>query len=155
MASTTGAPRFSLPCIKADAGWVNGNFFVIPRGAKSTAGAWEFMKFWSGLGGQAEEAARICEEGGWIPVSPKVVHTIRFQAYLAREPLFAEFVRLAASEQQLPVPVVPGAAFIRREIERIGEVALYNDHSPTPAELLAEAARNIQRHLARQQRSSP
>ena len=131
-----------------DAGWVNGNFFVVPQGAKTPRGAWEFMKFWSGFAGHEAEAARTCAAGGWIPVSRQVVSQPEFQRYLEAEPLFAEFVRLAGSEHQLPVPLVRGAALFRREIERIGEVAMYHDRSP--AELLAEAERNVNGHLRRQ-----
>ncbi|MEO8498575.1 MAG: extracellular solute-binding protein, partial [Planctomycetota bacterium] len=39
------------------AGWVNGNFFLVPRGAKNREGAWKFMKFWSGFGGHEADAA--------------------------------------------------------------------------------------------------
>ena len=51
----------------ANAGWVNGNFFVVPRGGRSPSGAWQFMKFWSGVDGHAADAARACAAGGWIP----------------------------------------------------------------------------------------
>ena len=53
---------------RSKAGWANGNYFLVPRGARNSAGAWEFMKFWAGFGHEAE-AARICTEGGWIPAS--------------------------------------------------------------------------------------
>ena len=45
------------------AGWVNGNFFVVPRGCKNAEGAWQFMKFWSGFGGNAANAAAACARG--------------------------------------------------------------------------------------------
>lgn len=135
-----------------DAGWVNGNFFVVPRGARNAPGAWKFMKFWSGFAGHEAEAAQTCIAGGWIPVSPQVVEQPSFQKYLAAEPLFAEFVRLAGSEHQYPVPVMPGAPLLRREIENVGELALSDDRAADAQTLLAEAERRVNEHLARQAR---
>ena len=126
-----------------DAGWVNGNFFVVPRGADCSDGAWEFMKFWSGFGGHEQEAATTCIEGGWIPVSRRVTDQPSFHDYLQTEPLFAEFVRLAGSKHQFPVPVIPGAAMLKREIESVGEKALYDDQSIDPAALLEQAERTV------------
>lgn len=131
-----------------DAGWVNGNFFVVPRGAKQPLGAWEFMKFWSGYGGHEPEAAQSCIAGGWIPVSRQVVEQAAFQQYLADEPLFAEFVRLAGSEHQYPVPIIVGAPFLKREIESVGERGLSDDRVEAD-DLLAEAQQRINEHLAR------
>jgi multiple sugar transport system substrate-binding protein len=134
---------------RRDAGWVNGNFFVVPLGAKQPSGAWEFMKFWSGFGGNEAVAAQTCIAGGWIPVSGKVVEQAAFQDYVASEPLFAEFVRLAGSEHQYPVPVVPGAPYLKREIENVGELALSDDHVDVSG-LLAAAQRRVSEHLTRQ-----
>ena len=47
----TVVPLPAPPGGRTDAGWVNGNFFVVPRKARHKAGAWEFMRFWSGFGG--------------------------------------------------------------------------------------------------------
>lgn len=125
-----------------DAGWVNGNFFVIPKGANSPEGAWEFMKFWSGFRGHASEAAQTCAAGGWIPVSRAVVEQPGFQAYLAEHPLFAEFVRLAESPNQKPVPVIRGAPFMNREVKQVAEKAM-NDLEQTPRELLQRSDQRL------------
>lgn len=109
----------------ANAGWVNGNFFVVPRGAKNPRGAWAFMKFWSGFGGHEAEAARTCAGGGWIPASQQVVDQPRFQEYLASYPLFRTFVELAGSPHQVPTPHVPGAQFFQDEVIRAAEDAIF------------------------------
>ena len=119
---------------KQDAGWVNGNFFLIPRGSRSPQGAWEFMKFWCGFDGQESAAARTCMEGGWIPVSRSVVEQPAFAQYLAQHELFAAFVRLAASDEQQPIPLIPGAPFIDREVKDAAERAMMS------AEVTAQAA---------------
>ena len=113
-------PRYGVvplpppPGGRENAGWVNGNFFVVPRGAKNPRGAWAFMKFWSGFGGHEAEAARACAAGGWIPASQRVVeHADRFRTTCGRYPMFATFVELAASPNQVPTPGVPRRSFFR------------------------------------------
>ncbi|MFI4875026.1 MAG: extracellular solute-binding protein [Blastopirellula sp. JB062] len=128
------------------AGWVNGNNFVVPRGAQNAAGAWEFMKFWSGLGHEAE-AAETCVDGGWIPVSAQVTREPKFQAFLKSEPLFAQFVDLAGSQHQYPVPVVPGGAFFNNEIKDVAEIAMLGSVEPDCRTLLQQATRVIQRQV--------
>jgi multiple sugar transport system substrate-binding protein len=129
------------------AGWVNGNFFLIPRGARQAAGAWEFMKFWSGFDGYEAEAARTCREGGWLPVSLQVVRQPEFQAHLASQPLFAQFVELAASPNQVPTPVIPGAPFFQRAIQDAAAEVLYLTPAPSPATVLQRTSRSIQTRL--------
>lgn len=130
------------------AGWVNGNFFVVPRGAKNPQGAWEFMKFWSGFGGREAEAAQTSAAGAWIPVSQKVVDQPAFQESLTKQPLLAEFVKLAGSENQFPIPVIPGAPQFDREIRYAGGLAM-SDPKQSPRELLQNATRRIQKQLDR------
>lgn len=126
----------------ANAGWVNGNFFIVPRGANCPAGAWEFMKFWSGYGGNERQAAQTCAAGGWIPVSQKVVDQADFQEYLAEHELFAKFVELASSPHQRPVPVIPGAPFLNREVKQVAERAM-TDVETSPRELLQRSNRRL------------
>ncbi len=133
---------------RPNAGWVNGNFFVVPRGAKNPQGAWEFMKFWSGFKGHEAHAATTCRAGGWIPVSQQVVDRPEFQNYLDEQPLFRTFVELAASENQRPIPVVPGAPLLNREIINVGGQAMANENA-APRELLKAAAERINEHLQR------
>lgn len=129
----------------ADAGWVNGNFFVVPRGAKNPRGAWAFMKFWSGFGGHEAEAARACAGGGWIPASSQVVDHPTFQEYLRRYPMFRTFVELAGSPYQVPTPAVPGAQFLQDEVIRAAEDAMYKLAPPRDA--LENATRRAQARL--------
>lgn len=132
---------------RSDAGWVNGNFFLMPRGAKNPDGAWEFMKFWSGFNGNEKHAAETCVAGGWIPVSEEVVRQTEFQIFLDEQPLFAEFVRLASSPNQVPTPAIPGAGFFYRTINEAAAEGMYVEAETSPRDLLKEATRNIQTHL--------
>ena len=133
---------------KKNAGWVNGNFFLVPRHAGNPQGAWAFMKFWSGFGGNESAAAKTASAGGWIPVSQRVVDQPRFQAFQQKHPLFAKFVELAASPNQHPVPIIPGAPRLNRELKAIGTQAI-NTPKKSAKELLQEAQTRLQQHIER------
>ena len=131
----------------ANAGWINGNYFVLPTGADQSHGAWQFMKFWAGFDGHEAEAAATCETGGWIPVSQFVVDQPAFQEYLASAPLFATFIELAGSELQVPRPNVPGAARFDREVRAIAEQAMDPTNERPAIELLETANERLQSHV--------
>lgn len=134
---------------KPNAGWVNGNNFVIPRGAKSSPGAWQFIKFWCGFDGQEADAAKTCVAGGWIPVSQHVVDQPTFQTFLNEEPLFRTFIQLAGSENQYPVPVIPGAPYFNNEVKNLAESAMSSSSEPDLSQMLQQAEARIQSHIDR------
>ena len=103
---------------RKNAGWVNGNFFVVPTGAQCPRGAWEFAKFWVGQK-DSQRAAQWYVDGGWVPATQDVTATETFQEYLEATPLFKTFVELAGSPNQFPVPAVAGAAAFKREVESL------------------------------------
>jgi len=130
---------------RSKAGWVNGNFFIVPRGAKNPAGAWAFMKFWSGFGDNEAEAAETCVAGGWIPASQAVVEQPEFQAYLDERRLFRPFVEVAKSPHQEPTPSLPVAMLYRQEVISAAEAAMYR--GADPREVLSGVARRVQDRL--------
>jgi multiple sugar transport system substrate-binding protein len=144
-------PRYGVvplpapPGGRQNAGWVNGNFFVVPRGAQNAPGAWAFMKFWSGYGGHEAEAARACAAGGWIPASDRVVRHPAFEEYLVRYPMFRTFVELAASPHEVPTPGIVGAQFLQDEVIGAAEDAMYK--LAPPDEALRSAARRAQARI--------
>ncbi|MBC8355367.1 MAG: ABC transporter substrate-binding protein [Planctomycetes bacterium] len=137
------------PAGRSRAGWVNGNFFLVPRGVKNREGAWEFMKFWTGFDGNEANAAQTCVAGGWIPVSTAVANHPTFLNYLQQEPLFATFSELAAAPDQVPTPVIPGAAYFQRTVNDAAATAMYVEDAPSVTTLLEEAASRIQAHVDR------
>lgn len=129
-----------------NAGWVNGNFFVFPKHAKNSRGAWEFAKFWIGHTAPSQ-AADTCAAGGWIPVTQNVIDDRAFQKHLVDNPLFAQFVDLAASPNQLPTPQVVGAAMFKRTVETASYEAMFTNAKPV--DLLRSANERIQQQLDR------
>ena len=131
-------------------GWVNGNFFVMPAGSKNPKGAWEFVKFWIGFD-DPTQAARTCAAGGWIPVSKAVADSAEFQGFLESNPLFEKFVKFAASPNQFPTPMIPGAAMFKRTVESAAYEAMAKPESD-PGSILQDATKRIQQHLDRSRR---
>ncbi|QDT67692.1 Maltose/maltodextrin-binding protein precursor [Planctomycetes bacterium MalM25] len=129
----------------AEAGWANGNYFIVPRGAKQPEGAWEFMKFWSGFDGAEADAAATAAAGGWIPASERVVHEPAFEGFLERRPLFRRFVELAASPNQRPTPALPVASTYYREVVAAAQDVLYR--GADPEERLSQAAERTRARL--------
>ena len=140
------APLPAPPDGRQNAGWVNGNFFIVPRGAKHPAGAWAFMKFWSGFGGNETEAARACTAGGWIPASQQVVDEPEFQSFLAERPRFRTFVDLAGSENQRPIPSLPAAPLYKSEVNAAVQDVLYRGADPETR--LRQAADRVRSRLS-------
>lgn len=133
----------SSPDGPTEAGWINGNLFLVPRNSKNPRGAWEFMKFWIGFGGQEIEAARACIAGGWIPVSPQVVETNEFQRYLDEEPMMRKFVESSSSPNQRPRPNIRGAPLMDRELRAAAGMIMRRGGAPNIEEVLAEAERRV------------
>lgn len=132
---------------RSNAGWVNGNFFVLPRRAKNPRGAWEFIKFWCGAEGYAPQAARACIEGGWIPVLQTVIDHPRFQASLVERPLMRTFLAQGASPNQQPTPALPMAPFYYRELIAAAEDVVYRGAEPEAR--LARCAARVREQFAR------
>lgn len=139
-----------LPSIKngrKNAGWVNGNFFIVPKGAKCPDGAWAFMKFWSGFAGHEAEAAKACAAGGWIPASKQVMEHPTYQKMVADNPQFQTFLDLAASENQIPTPSIPAASQYYQEVIDAAQDVMYRNADPK--ERLSIAAKRIRQRLKR------
>lgn len=130
-------------------GYVLGNFMMIPRGARETAGAWEFVKFWSGIE-NPERAGELAALGGWLPMLPEVVASSAYQDYLRRYPQFRTFVDLLDSENLQTVPPVPFTTFL---IDRLGQADdLTRRGLQTPAEALRMVRDEVLHEQARRRR---
>lgn len=138
-------PLPAPPGGKKNAGWVNGNFFVVPSQARHKQGAWEFMKFWSGFDGHEAEAATACAAGGWIPASQQVVDQQAYQQAIKRWPLLAKFVELAASPNQVPVPSLPVASLYYHEVVQAAQEVFYR--GADPASSLQRASARVRARL--------
>jgi multiple sugar transport system substrate-binding protein len=123
---------------------VNGNFLIIPRGARHAREAWEFAKFWCGW--QHEEAgAEIATWGGWIPASPALTRTAPYRRYVRENPAFQTFLDVIASPNVRITPVMPVQAFLWDRLKATEEAALRLKQ--TPREALDQMTYEAQREL--------
>ena len=107
---------------KKRASWSVADFLTIPAGAKEKRGAWEFIKFWSGLD-HPERAAEFQTWFGWLPTSPQMAASPTYQAYLKRFPQYRTFVDLAASDNIETIPPVPYQLFLMDHITTTDDLA--------------------------------
>lgn len=113
-------------------GWLNGNFMIIPKGARHVQGAWEFIKFWSGLE-NPERAAEFYTWGGWLPLSPAIANAPLYREYVRKHPQFQTFLDILPSENVHPAPPVPYQVYLWDRITRADESAMRGVISPEEA----------------------
>jgi multiple sugar transport system substrate-binding protein len=119
------------------AGYSNGNFMIIPRGAKSVDGAWDFIKFWSGIK-DPERAAKFYTMGGWLPLDPRVANAKAYQAYLTKYPQFRTFLKVLESPKVQPAPPVPYQMFLQDRIYKYQDLAYRGTLTPEQALITLE-----------------
>ncbi len=122
-------------------GYLTGNFMVIPSTAKQKEGAFEFVKFWSGLT-HPERAAHIMNAGGWLPFGPQVVNTPDFQKWLKEGPQFRTFIDMLASPNMKPAPPIANLQFMFDQVQRAEDEATRGTISPKDALIKMEKAVN-------------
>lgn len=131
---------------KARAWLSNGNFMIVPRGSRERAGAWSFIKFWSGLD-HPEVAAEFYTLGGWLPLTPAVAGSPIYRKYVADHPQFQTFVDLMSSKEIQVLPPVPYQQFLGDEIAKMEDRAARGTVSP--AQALRELAAKLDAELRR------
>ncbi|MBC7804724.1 MAG: ABC transporter substrate-binding protein [Akkermansiaceae bacterium] len=131
---------------KSMASFSNTGFLTIPAGAKHPDGAWEFMKFWSGLD-NPERSAKYNVSFGWLPSSPRMARSPDYQAFLHQYPQYQTFVDLAASPNIVTTPPVPFQLFLLDRISVVDDLAARGALSP--AEALAKLEHDTARERSR------
>lgn len=129
---------------RPNAGWCNGNFMVIPSGARNKAGAWAFIRFWSGLD-DPEQAAEFYTWGGWLPIMPSIAEAPAYEAYLEEHEPFRTFVEIMSSPNVQVTPPVPVQAFLVNRLNWAEEAAKRKRLSPAGA--LGQAEAEVNREL--------
>ncbi len=113
-------------------GLVGGNYMIVPISAKQKLGAWEFLKFWSGLD-NPDRAATFYNMGGWLPYSPAVAKSPTFQKWLKGDQQFQAFLDILASPNCKPPPAIANLQFLTDLITRAENQATAGSKTPTQA----------------------
>jgi multiple sugar transport system substrate-binding protein len=119
---------------------------IIPKGAKHVEGAWEFIKFWSGLENPERAAEYYCR-GGWLPLWPAVANAPRYRQYIREYPQYATFVKMLGSPNLDAPPPVPYQVYLIDEVNRAEDAAIRGVLSPKEA--LDRMDRRVREELAR------
>lgn len=115
-----------------EAGSGGGNFMIVPRSAKEKQGAWDFVKFWSGID-HPERAAEFYCWGGWLPLSEKVAQSPIYRAYIRKYPQFQTFVDAVRSPDLRANPPVAYQVFITDMVQKVEDLALRGSITPKEA----------------------
>jgi multiple sugar transport system substrate-binding protein len=113
-------------------GLVGGNYMIVPISAKEKHGAWEFLKFWTGLD-NPDRAATFYNMGGWLPYSPAVAKSPTFQRWLKKDSQFQAFLDILASPNCKPPPAIANLAFLSDLIQRAEEQTKHGAVTPKAA----------------------
>jgi ABC-type glycerol-3-phosphate transport system substrate-binding protein len=113
-------------------GRVGGNYMIVPVSAKQKDGAWQFLKFWTGLD-DPDRAATFYNMGGWLPYSPAVAASPTFQRWLKRDPQFKAFLDILASPNCKAPPPVANLQFLDDQIQRAEDSAVAGEETPEQA----------------------
>jgi multiple sugar transport system substrate-binding protein len=129
---------------------VNGNFLIIPRGAKRAREALEFAQFWAGWKNEAV-AAEMVTWGGWIPASPSLTRQPAYEKYLRENPRFQTFLDVVASPNVRITPVIPVQAYYWDRLQAAEDAALRMQKTPRQAldDVTYEVQRELDKVLAR------
>lgn len=120
------------------AGQVGGNYMIIPVAAKQKEGAWEFLKFWTGLD-NPDRAAKFYNMGGWLPYSPAVANSPTYQKWLKENPQFQAFLDILASPNCKAPPQIPNLSFLNDLISRAESQSVLGAITPKQALIELEA----------------
>jgi multiple sugar transport system substrate-binding protein len=108
------------------------NFITIPQGAREVEGAWEFIRYWTGLD-DIEASADRYPPLGWMPCGPRATQTPAYQKFLREAPQYKTFLELAKSDAIEITPPVTYQLFLMDRIQRYDDMA-------TRGSMTAEAA---------------
>lgn len=86
--------------------WVNGNYNVIPKGAKNPAAAWTFITWLAGFD-NAATIAKFLPQGGWVPTSPAVAAAPVYKKWLTTNPYLKTFVTQFGNKATLQSAITP------------------------------------------------
>ena len=126
------------------AGLMGGNFMIIPTSSKQKKGAFEFLKFWSGVT-HPERAAECFVAGGWIPLSPDVANAPAYQTFLKENPQFKTFIDVLSGPNCQSKPRIGYLQYYLDQISNAQDVAFRNELSPSAALARFESTVNTER----------
>jgi multiple sugar transport system substrate-binding protein len=131
---------------KSLASYSSVNYLIIPVGAREPDGAWEFLRFWTGLQ-QPERAAEFFPWYGWMPVLRASEAAPVYQAWLDSVPQYRTFLKVAKSDNIMTTPPVPYQTYLMDRVTDADQRATRG--TLTPEEALRRLEADVAHELAR------
>ena len=122
------------------------NFITIPKSAKEPDGAWEFIRFWTGLQ-DMRGSAKYYPPFGWMPRGPKATEASEYQEFLRQAPQYRTFLELAKSDAIEITPAVTYQVFMMDRVLRADDLATRG--SLTPKMALQNLDEDVKKERAR------
>ncbi len=122
------------------------NFITIPAGAKQVEGAWDFIRWWSGLQ-DLKASAEFYPPFGWMPRGEAAVHTPKYQEFLRSAPQYQTFLNLAQSNNIEVTPSTTYQLFLMDRITKWSDIALRG--SLSAEEAMRQIETDVQQERAR------
>lgn len=97
--------------------WVNGNYNIIPKGAKHPSAAFQFIAWLAGYNNETT-MSKILPTGGWVPASPQVASAPAYKTWLSTNPYLKPFITQFSSKYSRQTQLTPA--------ESVYDVALTN-----------------------------
>lgn len=125
------------------------NYLVIPKGARQPDGAWEFLRYWTGMD-QPERAAEFFPWYGWMTVLRRSEATPVYQSWLKTVPQYRTFLQVAKSDNIVTTPPVPYQTFLMDRLASVDQLAMRGTLTPEAAlrKLEADIAEELARRRA-------
>jgi len=131
------------------AGSTGGNFILIPKGARNIPGAWDFVKWWSGLT-KPETAAMPFTKMAQMPPSAAVANTPGYRQYLRENPEFSKFVDMMPSKNIHPLPPIAIQMFLNDKVTAAVDSAMRG--TITPKQALQQVEKQLADETARRRK---
>ena len=122
------------------------NYLIVPKGARDPDGAWEFLRFWTGLD-QPELGAEMYPWQGWMPTLRASETTPVYQSWLNTVPQYRTFLKVAKSDNIVTTPPVPYQTFLMDRLADIDQLAMRGTLTPEAA--LRKLEDDVAKELAR------
>ena len=129
--------------------WLGNCYLLIPKGSKHSKGAYEFIKYWSGIT-DPDEGAKIMNIGGWLPAFRAVRDSKTYQNWLKKNPLQYTFVNMLESDNIIYFPPVPYQLFVSDKLTYYYDLAMRG--KITPKQALDRMESDINREIKRRER---
>jgi len=113
--------------------WVNGNYNIIPKGAKDAAAAFTFMTWLAGGGTDVNFIGHMMSVGGWMPPTSTIAATPAFKQWVSSAPALKPFLAQLNSPGSFQTPLSPAESEFNNATTTASQYLLTGKMTPIQA----------------------